>query len=90
VFFRDPPEVLEAADNDRLASYPRRWVAIAEGQAERGGCGSLEIIDRGWVPSVVSRGEFLARAVLMTALTFGPLPADGRMTRSARRSSTWG
>jgi hypothetical protein len=60
----------------------RRWVAIAESEAvERGGYepdllphnliettdGSLEIIDREWRPSVVSRDEFLARGVLMTA-----------------------
>jgi SAM-dependent methyltransferase len=76
-------EVLEGADDDRLASYLRRWVAIAESEAaERGGYeldllphnlvetsnGSLEIIDREWGSSVVSRDEFLARGVLMTAL----------------------
>jgi SAM-dependent methyltransferase len=75
-------EVLEGADDDRLASYLRRWVAIAEsGAAERGGYdpdllphnlvevsdGALEIIDREWRPSVVSRDEFLARGVLITA-----------------------
>jgi hypothetical protein len=54
--------VLEAADDDRLAFYLRRWVAIAESQAERGGYGSLENIDREWDPSVLSRVEFLARA----------------------------
>ena len=55
-------EVLEAADDDRLVSYLRRWVAIAESQAERGGYGSLENIDREWDPPVVFRVEFLARA----------------------------
>jgi SAM-dependent methyltransferase len=76
-------EVLERADDDRLASYMWRWVAIAESEAaERGGYepdllphnlvettdGSLKIIDREWIPSVVSRDEFLARGVLQTAL----------------------
>ena len=42
-------QVLEAADDDRLASYLRRWVA--ESRAERRGYGSLEIIDREWDPS---------------------------------------
>ena len=76
-------EVLEGADDDLLASYLRRWVAVAEAEAlDRGGWfepdllphnlveaadGSLEIIDREWRPSVVSRDEFLARGVLVTA-----------------------
>jgi SAM-dependent methyltransferase len=76
-------EVLEGADDDRLEAYLREWVAIAEREAnERGGYeldllphnlietsdGSLEIIDREWGPSALSREEFLARGVLMTAL----------------------
>jgi hypothetical protein len=76
-------EVLEGADDDLLASYLRRWVAVAEAEAlDRGGWfepdllphnlvetadGSLEIIDREWRPSVVSRDEFLAWGVLKTA-----------------------
>ena len=76
-------EVLEGADDDLLASYLRRWVAVAEAEAlDRGGWfepdllphnlvetadGSLEIIDREWRPSVVSRDEFLARGVLVPA-----------------------
>jgi SAM-dependent methyltransferase len=75
-------EVLEGADDDHLASYLKRWVAIAESEAaERGGYdpdllphnlvesteGTLEVIDREWRPSVASRDEFLARGVLITA-----------------------
>jgi SAM-dependent methyltransferase len=75
-------EVLESANDDRLGSYLRRWVAIAESEAaERGGYdpdllphnlvetadGTLEVIDREWRPSVSSRDEFLARGVLITA-----------------------
>ncbi len=76
-------EVLEVVDDDRLASYLQRWVAIADSEAARRGGyepdllphnlvettdGSLEIIDREWLPSTLSRDQFLARGVLMTAL----------------------
>jgi len=75
-------EVLEDSDDDSLASYLQQWVAIADSDAaERGGYdpdllphnlvetsdGALEIIDREWRPSVVSRDEFLVRGVLITA-----------------------
>jgi hypothetical protein len=76
-------EILEVEDDDRLASYLRRWVAIADSEAAlQGGYepdllphnlvetadGSLEVIDREWLPSALSRDQFLARGVLMTAL----------------------
>ena len=76
-------ELLEQADDDRLASYLRRWVAIADSEAaQRGGYeldliphnlveitdGSLEIIDREWRPSGIGRNDFLARGILMTVL----------------------
>jgi SAM-dependent methyltransferase len=76
-------EVLEVVDDDQLASYLQRWVAIADGEAARRGGyepdllphnlvetsdGSLEIIDREWLPSALSRDQFLARGVLMTAI----------------------
>jgi SAM-dependent methyltransferase len=76
-------EVLEGADDDRLAAYLRQWVAIADSEAEkRGGYeldlvphnlveaadGSLEIIDREWHPDGIGRDQFLARGILVTAL----------------------
>jgi SAM-dependent methyltransferase len=95
-------EVLEGADDDRLEAYLREWVAIAEREAnERGGYeldllphnlietsdGSLEIIDREWGPSALSREEFLAAAQPMAVRHVRP---GGRLPRGDGRPESLG